>query len=389
MTGRRWISLAIAATLGVAVVGSGIFWFLKPAARAGKYGKITTAPAKSPMQILADGLRRSDPQSLNAICQQVLANGDQPKPAVSEAEGADLVEVLDGLRAGFLKFPPVGRASAVSVATHIFDRFRVEPAPNAWFLALRPVHQIVIAGLADPQVDVRASALTEVGQHWGWLPGRTMTPMEEEELAAWKDSFYEPAKRRLSDTEPKSRAAAVVCIGSLPINTMAAPAVSNVEYTEHGGVRYKALMTFANRPELLSVDMILKRLHDSEPGIPELAELILKGRGLSREQIFLGRQITNPHPDVRVSVIPLVRDRTDIDPEIWLLQLSHDPEETVRAKAVEALVDRDSPDVNRRLNEIALGDTSPAIRAAASKHVAKTAALPPLPGSPSLNPKAN
>ncbi len=98
-------------------------------------------------------------------------------------------------------------------------------------------------------------------------------------------------------------------------------------------------MTFANRPGLLSVDAILKRLHDTEPGIPELAELILKGRGLNKEQIFLGRQIFNPHPEVRASVIPLIRDRTDIDPVVWLLQLSHDADETVRAKAVEALVE--------------------------------------------------
>jgi hypothetical protein len=85
----------------------------------------------------------------------------------------------------------------------------------------------------------------------------------------------------------------------------------------------------------------------------------------------------------------LIRDRTDIDPEVWLLQLSHDPEASVRSKAVEALITRDSVEVDNRLREIAKSDASPEIRAIASKHVARTAALPPLPGSTSLNPKAN
>jgi HEAT repeat protein len=217
-----------------------------------------------------------------------------------------------------------------------------------------------------------------------------MTPAEEGTLANWKESFYLPAKRCLSDLEPKSRAAAVVCIGALPIDSLAAAAVGNVEYPDHGGVRYKALMTFANRPALLPVDMVLKRLHDPELGVPELAELILKGRGLNKEQIFLGRQIFNPHPEIRVSVIPLIRDRTDIDPVVWFLQLSHDSDETVRSKAVEALIDRQSPEVDQRLREIASSDSSANIRAAANKHFAKTtASLPPLPGSPNLNPKAN
>ncbi len=30
-------------------------------------------------------------------------------------------------------------------------------------------------------VDVRSSALNEVGSHWSWLPGRSMTPVEEDD----------------------------------------------------------------------------------------------------------------------------------------------------------------------------------------------------------------
>ena len=393
MTGRRWTSVAIAGTLGLAVVGSGLAWLFKTAGRDGRTAQVSAAPAKSPMRILAEGLRLGDPRALNALCQRVLAKAEQPK-AIGDEEGSDLVEVLQGLRAGFMKFAPVGRSSAVSASAHILDQYTIEPAPKAWFDALQPIHDLFLASLADPNADVRATALAEMGRHWGWLPGRTMTPFEEKTLADWKWAIYKPAVRCLSDLEPVSRAAAVVCIGSVPIDSMAAPAVSNVEYPDNGGVRYKALMTFSNRPALLSVDAVLKRLHDPEPAVHELASIILKGRGLTKEQIFLGRQMFDPRPEIRASVIPLLQQRTDIDTDVWMLQLSHDADDTVRAKAVEVLVDRDSPEIDKRLREIASNDTSATIRAAAGKHVAKsteetTAALPPLPGSPSLNPKAN
>ena len=56
---------------------------------------------------------------------------------------------------------------------------------------------------------------------------------------------------------------------------------------------------------------------------------------------------------------------------------------------------RDASELLARLREMATQDTSPAVRAAAGRLVAASgkaetiSALPPLPGSPSLTPKAN
>ena len=121
---------------------------------------------------------------------------------------------------------------------------------------------------------------------------------------------------------------------------------------------------------------------------------ILKTRGLAQEQISLGGLIYSPKPEQRVSVIPLLKDRTDIDPVIWLMQLSRDPEEMVRMSAIEALAKHKSPS-----GPAAAGRDGPrpmrseAVRQAAGKVVPSvretTAALPPLPGSSSLNPRAN
>ncbi len=95
-------------------------------------------------------------------------------------------------------------------------------------------------------------------------------------------------------------------------------------------VRKQTVSSFSQRSTLLTDEMLFKRLHDSDAIIREMASLILKTRGLSQEQISLGGLIYSPKPEQRVSVIPLLKDRTDVDPVIWLIQLSRDPVEMVR-----------------------------------------------------------
>ena len=101
----------------------------------------------------------------------------------------------------------------------------------------------------------------------------------------------------------------------------------------------------------------------------------------------------SPRADQRVSVITLLKGRTDIDVVNWLIQLSKDPVETVRISALAALAQHKTPVVQKRLAEMARSDASEAVRQAARKLSPTTdettAALPPLPGSVNLNPKAN
>lgn len=153
------------------------------------------------------------------------------------------------------------------------------------------------------------------------------------------------------------------------------------------------MISFARRNLLLTDDMLLKQLHDVDASNRETATLILKTRGLTQEQISLGGLIFSPKPQQRISVIPFLKDRSDIDPVVWLIQLSRDPEEMVRMSSIEELAAHQSPAVRKRLAEMARTDQSIVVRQAASKAVPTTrratASLPPLPGSPGLNPKAN
>src|SRR5262249_61315481 len=111
---------------------------------------------------------------------------------------------------------------------------------------------------------------------------------------------------------------------------------------------------------VLTDDMLLTRIHDTDPMIRTAAIGILKDRGLSQEQISLGGLIFSPKPQQRISVIPLLKDRNDVDPAVWLIQLSRYPEELVRLSAIEAMGAIKSPSVQRRLTEMARSDLSEA-----------------------------
>ncbi|AGA25433.1 HEAT repeat domain-containing protein [Singulisphaera acidiphila] len=387
-----WIAgvLSLGVVAGLAIGGYRMMGSRKPAARP----VAAKLDANTPLSVLTPALRDGDAKALTALYEQVSATN---KPGVSEDETAQWLETLAAVRTGYRKYGAYGRATALNVATKVLNRFSVsaEGAPASWPKILTPVHDILASGMADPDLDVRVSTLTEVSRLWGWLPGRAPTPAEEDLLADWKLGLHTPVVRSLADRSPKVRLAAVACLGTVPINSAAAPAIPYLEDMSPGAgeVRRQVMISFAGRRALLTEEALLKRLYDPEAGVPETAEAILKTRGLTAEQISLGKMVYHPKPALRASVIPLLRDRTDIDPVVWFLLLTRDSEPSVRASAVEALAGRLSPEVRERLAEMASSDQSPQVRQAASKIVPpaaeKTVALPPLPGSPSLAPKAN
>jgi len=350
---------------------------------------------RTPLSVLIPALRASDARALSALERRVLPKNNTPPQAIAEDESKEWLSVIAALRSGYPQFSGQGRSVALTVATKIFDRFALDPAPSNWPDVLQPLRELLVAGLIDPDVNARVTALTEIGRLWVWIPGKTPEPVTEEALVAWKAGLHGPVVRCLTHRVPTVRAAAVACLGYLPIDDAAAPAIPYLEDMSPGAglVRNQVLISFSRRRALLTEDAILKHLYDPEPGVPEMAEFVLKTRGLNHEQISLGRMIFHPKAELRASVIPLLNDRTDIDPVVWLIHLSRDSEESVRASAVQALASRPTPEVRQRLAEMAKSDKSPVVRQAASKFAPtdseKTAALPPLPGSPNLNPKAN
>jgi HEAT repeats len=393
MATRGRTGLGIIGVLGLAVAVGVVGWTSRPGRRAAVSPPTTTVEgAKSPRLALAERVRRGEARALLALHQEMTAKVDGPPKGLEEAEGAEWIEILAGLRAGFPKFGGRGRAASLVVVGQILRRFASEPAPAGWGRILPPSFELVAAGLADRELEVRIAAVAEVGRLWSWAPGRAMIPVEEQAVAQWKEGLYAPVVRLLTDPEPGARAAAVACLGALPIDAAAEPAVAGV-HDPDAVVRQQTLVAFAGRRDLVTEEDILPLLYDPSPAVAPVAEQVLRGRGLSQEQVGLGKLISHPRAEMRVGAIPLLQGRSDINPSIWLLHLSHDPAELVRVRAVEALAGHDSPEVRKRLEEMARTDPSAPIREAAGKLVPAgsdaTAALPPLPGSPRLNPKAN
>jgi hypothetical protein len=399
MPERRRAGRRVAGILGcvavLAAIVMGVKYGFTGAKRGGAGSAASTVAVlddKSPLADVGEAARNSDPRVLAVIQRRLAAHGEAPRTAYNDEEATGWLRVLAGLRTGFLGFNAPGRTVAIGAACRIFDRFAVEPAPAQWADALGPLHDLLTAGLGDSDPNLRATALDEIARLWVWLPGRPLTPAEETSLVKWKENIYRPVVRCLGNRDARTLIAAVACLGALPIDNAAAPAIAYLDNADPE-VRKQTLVSFARRNLILTDDLLLTRLHDREPIIREAAKGVLKARGLSQEQISLGALIFSPKPQQRMSVIPLLKDRDDVDPAIWLIQLSRDSEEMVRISAVEAMASLKSPAVQRRLAEMARSDLSEAVRKAAGKLVSavreKTASLPPLPGSASLNPDAN
>ncbi len=368
--GRRVAAiLGCAAVLTATIIGIKVGFLGARRGGPGSAAKTDTAIGEtSPLADLAEAARNSDHRALSEIQRRLASSPDAPRTAITEEEATGWLHILTGIRTGFLGFKGPGRIVTVGMACRILDRFAVEPAPAQWAEALGPLHDLLTASLADPDPNLRAAALDEIAKLWVWLPGRSPMPAEETALVKWKENIYRPVIRCLGSRDARTLVAAVACLGALPIDNAAAPALAYID-NPSPEVRKQTLVSFARRNLLLTDDMLLTRLHDIDPMIRSASMSVLKARGLSQEQISLGGLIFSPKPQQRMSVIPLLKDRTDVDPAIWLIQLSRDQDEMVRLSAIEAMAALKSPSVRRRLVEMARSDLSEAVRKAAGKLV--------------------
>lgn len=313
----------------------------------------------------------------------------QTDEALDEGGAAACIEALGVVGGVFDRLDPIRRARVVSLTAGLLDRLAVELAPESWGEALAPSAEIVTAALGDPSPAVRVGAVEAIGGLWAWKPGATTWEDQERVIGRWKERMYSPLLRALEDAEPGVRLAAVQCLGRLPIEEKAMPAVGRLG-DENPAVRLQVLNSFAGRRDLLTDEDVLPRLYDPEPAVAVAAQVVLRARGLDDEQLGLAKLMYHPRPELRISAIDALETREDIDPVVWLLQLSYDRDDAVRAEALKALARRPSPDACRRVAEMAEGDPSEAIRRSAVELLPRmTAGLAPLPGTPLASPTAN
>ncbi len=388
---------ALLAALGLGVAGAGFVGFKALGGKPRPVRVEATASAaigaSSTLPEISQALGKGDGMALAVLKARLETRPEAGAPvaAITEAEALQWADVLASLRAGISRYSGYGRASTATVASLVLQKFAESPAPPNWLSVLDPAAQVFNATIADQTWEVRVASMNELKTLWRWTPQRNLLPVELTSLTSWKRQFHGSIVARLKDPEKPSRIAAVACLGLQP-DVDAEPAARHLDDPD-ADVRMQVLVSFVDRPALVSEEAILPLLYDANEFIPPMAERVLRARGLSPEQLGLGKLVVHPRADMRLTAFSFLKNRNDIDPVVWLLYLSRDREETVRMKALEELVVHTTPEARQRVSEMASGDVSPAIREKAEK--LKPAgdttadALPPLPGTGSLRLKAN
>lgn len=130
-------------------------------------------------------------------------------------------------------------------------------------------------------------------------------------------------------------------------------------------VRRAAVLALADAPDLAPTDDLLHWLHDSDAGVRQVCEVVLRNRGLRPIDLDLGRHLTDPEPLTRLGVLELLADDLELDPKPWLDRLRADAEPAVRAAAVRS-ADVLAVDYRQELAETATNDPDPTVRRVAA-----------------------
>ena len=127
------------------------------------------------------------------------------------------IETLASLRAGFPRFGAPGRATAVTVGMSDPRQVRRRTGPGA--MGSTPSSRFTICSPPVWRIAnklPRYTALVEVSRLWVWMPGRSLTPFEEQTLGEWKAAIHMPVVRCLGASDAETRMAAVACLGTCP-----------------------------------------------------------------------------------------------------------------------------------------------------------------------------
>ena len=107
---------------------------------------------------------------------------------------------------------------------------------------------------------------------------------------------------------------------------------------------------------------LLPVLHDADPDVRRACEDVLRiDRHLSPQNYQLGWCLYHPDPAQRLSVLDHLRRGADVEPGVWLRELSHDESPAVRLAAVRAMSQQDRVDCSDRLKQMAADDPSPTV----------------------------
>ncbi len=127
-------------------------------------------------------------------------------------------------------------------------------------------------------------------------------------------------------------------------------------------VRRAAILAIGSERKVITEEDLLFLLHDKDEDVRRLCKGALRSRGLHDSHILLGKLITDKRPQKRLEILGHLRLVTDLEPELWLTRLSHDPSPAVRVAAVREATTYPTIDMSSRLQEMAESDPSPTVK---------------------------
>ena len=254
--------------------------------------------------------------------------------------------VLAGrLARGFADYSTPGRKTVLDAAGGWFRP--TAPAPSD---ALRGACVSLITGAsAEPEVRAAALNLCSAALDHG------------DDSTALLTAARELTKHALHDEAVSNRLGALQLAVHPGMDVMdeVAPLLKDAA----AAVRRAALLTLGPAgEEAAPANRLLPLLHDPDADVRAACEDVLrKDRKLSPQCFKIGWCLYHPDPAQRLNVLDYLRRGADVEPGVWLRELSHDEAPSVRLAAVRVMSQQQALDLGDRLEQMADGDPSPTV----------------------------
>jgi len=143
----------------------------------------------------------------------------------------------------------------------------------------------------------------------------------------------------------------------------AADAAAELLHDPAPEVRRAAVLAVGPEDEkTLPAKSLLPALHDADPAVRKACEEVLrKDRRLSPLCFKIGWCLCHPDPGQRLNVLDYLQRGAEVEPGVWLRELSHDDSPAVRLAAARVMSQQDVVDLSDRLEQMADGDPSPTV----------------------------
>ena len=264
-----------------------------------------------------------------------------------DGEDARAAALAGRMAKGFGDFSPSGRCAALEAAAGWFQPAAAEPGDALLASCAR-----LVAGAAevsepeahDAALNLCAAALDHMEDPKEMLPaGRALV------------------KKALRDEAPAVRLRAVQASVHPGMDVQAEVAALLRDSAPE--VRRAALLAVGPADEdIVPAKSLLPMLHDADAEVRKACENVLKtNRRLSPACYKIGWQLYHPDPAERLNVLDCLQHGADVEPGVWLRELSHDDSPAVRLAAARAMSQQDLVDLSDRLEQMAEGDPSPTV----------------------------